>query len=137
MSYETSLILPHTNGVHYFRPDNKPPVAVFETIGVKNLRIGGNSVDAPKTPIPNGNDVAAFFEFAKAAGVKVIYSVRLEESTNCGALPASTSASNAESAAKVAKLIHDRYANVLDCFAIGNEPRAHLINRACDFIIDG
>ena len=122
LSYETSLMLPDTNGVHYFRPDNQRLVAVFKAMGVKNLRIGGNSVDAPTIPIPSEEDVSNFFGFAKAAGVRVIYSVRLEESTNSGTLPASSARSNAESAAKVARLIHDRYANVLDCFAIGNEP---------------
>ena len=122
LSYETSLMLPDAKGVHYFRPDNKPLVDMFKTIGVKSLRIGGNSVDSPKIPIPGEEDVTNLFEFARAAGVKVIYSVRLEESTNSGTLPASTSASNAESAAKIARLIHDHYAGVLDCFAIGNEP---------------
>ncbi|HEX9047361.1 MAG TPA: hypothetical protein VF988_10070, partial [Verrucomicrobiae bacterium] len=122
LSYETSLMLPDANGVHYFRADNKPLIAVFKTIGVKSLRIGGNSVDAPTIPLPCEADVTNFFEFAKAAGVKVIYSVRLEESTNSGALPPSTDTSNAATAAKVARLIHERYAEVLDCFAIGNEP---------------
>jgi hypothetical protein len=122
LSYETSLMLPGANGVHYFRPDNKPLVAVFKSIGVRSLRIGGNSVDSPKIPIPREDDVINFFEFAKAAGVKVIYSVRLEESTDIGELPAFTATSNAESAAKVVKLVHDHYPNVLDCLAIGNEP---------------
>jgi len=118
LSYETSLMLPDSSGVHYFRPDNQPLINIFKTTGVKSLRIGGNSVDAPKVPIPTESDIRSFFEFARAAGVKVIYSVRLEESTNSGALPPS----NAESAGKIAKLIHDHYSNVLDCFAIGNEP---------------
>jgi hypothetical protein len=122
LSFETSLMLPDSNGVHYFRADNHALVRLFKTIGVRSLRIGGNSVDAPTIPIPDEKDVMDFFEFARAAGVKVIYSVRLEESTNSGALPPSTAASNTGAAARVARLIHDRYAEVLDCFAIGNEP---------------
>jgi len=127
LSYETSLMLPDAHGVHYFRPDNKPLVTLFKTIGVKSLRIGGNSVDAPNVPIPSEADVTAFFDFAKAAGVKVIYSVRLEEpksSDETNTTPASSTGSiaNAQSAARFAKLIHDRYADELDCFAIGNEP---------------
>jgi len=127
LSYETSLMLPDAHGVHYFRPDNKPLVTLFKTIGVRNLRIGGNSVDAPNVPVPSEADVTAFFEFAKAAGVKVIYSVRLQEpktSEPTNTLPSSSTGSiaNAQSAARVAKLIHDRYSDVLDCFAIGNEP---------------
>ena len=122
LSYETSLMLPGTQGVHYFRPGNKPLVAMFKTLGVRSLRIGGASVDSPKIPKPNRRDVAAFLQFAQAAGVKVIYSVRLRESSDSGDLPASTSASNAQYAAKVARLIHRRYAGALGCFAIGNEP---------------
>jgi hypothetical protein len=127
LSYETSLMLPDTNGVHYFRPDNQALVNVFKTLGIKSLRIGGNSVDAPNVPVPSEADARAFFEFAKAAGVKVIYSVRLEEpkstgATNVDVSPTPASTTNAQSAAKFAKLIHDHYADVIDCFAIGNEP---------------
>jgi hypothetical protein len=122
LSYETSLMLPDADGVHYFRPDNKPLVTVFKTLGIKSLRIGGNSVDAPTVPVPDEQDATALFEFARAAGVRVIYSVRLQEPTTRGTSPGSASTANAESAARVARLIHDRYADVLDCFAIGNEP---------------
>ncbi|TAK93236.1 MAG: hypothetical protein EPO07_18390, partial [Verrucomicrobia bacterium] len=109
VSYETSLLLPNKEGIRYFRPGNKPLVKVFRTLGIKSLRIGGNSADAENIPIPSEADVRALFEFAKPAGVKVIYSVRLKEG-------------EPESAARIAKLIHERYADVLDCFAIGNEP---------------
>ena len=71
-------MLPDGKGVHYFRPGNMPLVALFHTLGVKSLRIGGNSVDAPAIPVPSEADVASLFEFAQAAGVKVIYSVRLQ-----------------------------------------------------------
>jgi len=109
VSYETSRMLPDAQGVHYFRADNQALVTTFRTLGIKSLRIGGNSVDAENIPIPSAADVSAFFEFAKAAGVKVIYSVRLKDG-------------EPQSAAKIAKLIHDRYAAALDCLAIGNEP---------------
>lgn len=122
LSYETSLMLPGAHGIHYFRPGNKPLVAMFKTIGVRSLRIGGASVDSPKIPKPDSQDINDFFQFARAAGVKVIYSVRLRESTDSGDLPPSTSESNARYAAKVARLIHKRYSDVLGCFAIGNEP---------------
>jgi hypothetical protein len=109
LSYETSLMMPDTNGVRYFRPDNLPLLQLFKTLGVKNLRIGGNSVDDPKIPLPSPEDVCSFFDFAKAAGVKVIYSVRLQDG-------------DPQSAAQYAKLIQDHYADILECFAIGNEP---------------
>lgn len=109
LSYETSRLLPDKNGQHYFRPDNKPLVTLFKLLGIKSLRIGGNSVDAPQIPIPSEADIASLCEFAKATGVKLIYSVRLENGA-----PAA--------AASVAKLFHDQYAAQLDTFAIGNEP---------------
>ena len=109
LSYETGLLAPGADGVRYFRPDNLPLLRLFKTLGVKSLRIGGNSVDDPKIPLPALDDVRAFFDFARAAGVKVIYSVRLHDG-------------DAPSAAQYAKLIHDHYADVLASFAIGNEP---------------
>lgn len=112
LSYETSLMLPSTNGVRYFRPDNKPLVQMFRTLGIKSLRIGGNSVDAASIAIPGEADIRSLFEFAKAAGVKVIYSVRLEDG-------------DPQSAAAIAKFIRQHYAKTLDSFAIGNEPKGY------------
>ena len=109
LSFETSILAPNADGVRYFRPDNQPLLNLFATLGIKSLRIGGNSVDDPKVPLPREEDVRSFFEFARAARVKVIYSVRLQEG-------------EPQSAARYARLIHDHYADVLDCFAIGNEP---------------
>lgn len=127
LSYEMSVMLPDSNGVRYFRPDNKPLVNLFRTIGVKSLRIGGNSVDAQSVAVPSTDDLISLFEFAKVAGVKVIYSVRLQESESQSALASGLtmtegSVANVRSAAKLAKFIHDHYADLLDCFAIGNEP---------------
>ncbi|MFO1488467.1 MAG: hypothetical protein U1F65_08310 [Verrucomicrobiota bacterium] len=109
LSYETSRLLPDEKGVHYFRPDNLPLVTLFQTLGIKSLRIGGNSVDAPLIAIPAETDVRLLFDFARAAGVKVIYSVRLLHG-------------EPEQAEQVARFIHHNYADVLDGFAIGNEP---------------
>src|SRR6476620_8005260 len=79
LSYETSLMLPDKEGKRYFRPDNKPLVTMFKTLGIKSLRIGGNSVDAAEIPVPTVADIEPLFEFAKAAGLKVIYSIRLQD----------------------------------------------------------
>jgi hypothetical protein len=110
LSYETSALLPDENGVRYFRPDNHPLIQMFRTLGVKNLRVGGNSVDAARFPVPGETDVRSLFEFARAAGVKVIYSVRLEDG-------------DPQSAANMARFIRQHYAQTLDGFAIGNEPK--------------
>ena len=112
LSYETSLMLPGTNGVRYFRPDNRPLVRMFRTLGVKSLRIGGNSVDAARIPVPGEADIRSLFEFARAAKVKVIYSVRLEDG-------------DPKSAASITRFIRKNFADSLDCFAIGNEPKGY------------
>ena len=109
LSYETSRLQPNAQGVHYFRPDNGPLLELFSTLGVKSLRVGGNSVDDPKVPLPALEDVRALFEFARRAKVKVIYAVRLEDGD-----PAS--------AATYARLIQREFREQLDSFAIGNEP---------------
>ncbi len=79
LSYETSQMLPRSDGTRYFSASNKPLVALFKTLGVKSLRIGGNSVDSPQAAIPTDADIDSLFGFARAAGVKVIYSVRLQK----------------------------------------------------------
>jgi hypothetical protein len=109
LSYETSLLRPDARGVRYFRPDNRALLQVFKTLGVKSLRIGGNSVDDPKIPLPDREDVRSLFRFARQAGLKVIYSVRLQDGD-----PAS--------AADYARLIRDEFRDQLESFAIGNEP---------------
>ena len=109
LSYETFEILPDENGVYYFRPDNKPLITLFKTLGIRNLRIGGNSVDASNIPIPEEADVRSFFAFAKEAGVNVIYSIRLEDGDPLYA-------------ARIARLIRNCNAGTLQYFSIGNEP---------------
>jgi len=69
-------------------------------------------VDSPETPIPTSKDIDALFRFAKAAEVKVIYSLRLSDGD---------SAQNAS----IAKYIRDNYRNYLDCFTLGNEPKQY------------
>lgn len=112
LSYETSLMLPDAHGVRYFRPDNKPLVCLFRTLGIRSLRIGGNSVDAARISVPDDADIRSLFQFARGAGVKVIYSVRLEDG-------------DPQAAAHIAQFIRRHYADSLDCFAIGNEPKGY------------
>lgn len=109
LSYETSILLPDDEGRRYFRPDNAALLRVFATLGVENLRIGGNSVDDPKIPVPSEADVDSLFEFAKAAGVRVNYSFRLQDG-------------DPEAAARMASHIATEHGGQLECFAIGNEP---------------
>src|SRR5580765_563767 len=77
LSYETKMMLP-VDGKHYFRADNGALIATFKQLGIRSLRVGGNSADNPQVAIPNEADIDSLFEFAKAADVKVIYTLRLK-----------------------------------------------------------
>jgi hypothetical protein len=59
--------------------------------------------------VPDKADIDSLFAFARAAGVQVIYTLRLSDS-------------NQVAAAKTAKYIMDNYRPELTCFALGNEP---------------
>jgi len=109
LSFEMQYVLPSTNGAHFFSTKNKPLIATFKTLGIKNLRVGGNTADRPTIPTPDIADVDSLFAFAKAADVKIIYTLRL----NQGSL---------SNATQMANYITRHYADHLACFAIGNEP---------------
>ena len=74
LSYETRMMLPDANGQYYFSKENQKLVRMFKRLGVKSLRLGGNSVDVNSTSYPSNKDIDALFGFAREAGVKVIYS---------------------------------------------------------------
>jgi hypothetical protein len=110
LSYEIKLVLPDSiSGKHYFSPGNKALISAFRTLGIKHLRVGGNTADRPTVKIPGRADIDSLFAFAKAAGVKVIYTVRLKDG-------------NPNDDAVIAKYIMDNYKNYLYCLTIGNEP---------------
>jgi hypothetical protein len=109
LSFETSNLLPQPGGEHLFGPANKSLIALFRTLGIKSLRMGGATVDIPRYAIPAEGDIDNLFAFAAAADLKVIYSLRL---------PGGDANHNAE----IAKYITGRYAPRLTCFEIGNEP---------------
>ncbi len=95
---------------YFFDPANRQLVMLFKNLGVKNLRIGGGSIDS--NPTPPRKDIDELFHFAKAAGVRIIYSLRLMNG-------------NPFQDASLAKYIWDHYRNQLVCFAIGNEPNLY------------
>ena len=49
---------------------------MFQQIGIKNLRVGGNTTDTPGIEVPRGDKIDRLFGFTRAAGVKVIYTLR-------------------------------------------------------------
>ena len=111
LSYEMALVLPR-DGKYYFDPKDQALLNTFRTLGIKSLRVGAAAVDYPNVPSPQEKDIDALFAFARAAGVKVIYSFRLRNGD-----PAVS--------ARLAAYIAAHYADALDCFSIGNEPNAY------------
>ncbi len=115
LSMETEVVSRHSpanKGSLYFSAANKDLVAAFRQIGVKHLRLGGNTVD-DKTKAPSLEDIDELFAFARAAGVKVTYSLRLKDGNP------------AESAA-VARHIFPKYGDICTGLTIGNEPSHYL-----------
>ncbi len=94
-----------------FSPGNTELITLFKDLGVKNIRMGGNSVDKLNDN-PSHKGIDELFAFAKAAGVKVIYSVRLRDG-------------NPWQDASIARYIWTHYRKYVDCFTIGNEPDWH------------
>ena len=111
LSYEMELVLPH-DGKYYFDASDKALVNAFHTLGIKNLRVGAAAVDYPDVAVPQEKDIDSVFAFARAAGVKVIYSFRLKNGD-----PAVS--------ARLAAYIAAHDADALDCFSIGNEPNVY------------
>ena len=111
LGFEAAILRPE-NGTHYFRPDNAPLINLFHTLGIKSLRVGGNTSDRDARQLPSQADLDSLFTFAKTAGVKVIYCLRLHNG-------------DPDLDAQTVKYIMDRYAPQVDCFSIGQEPSAY------------
>lgn len=109
LSFETSNLLQQPGGGYIFSPGNGALIALFRTLGIRNLRLGGATADMPRYAVPGEEDIDNLFAFAAAADVKVIYTLRL---------PRSDAARNAA----IAEYIERRYGPRLRCFEIGNEP---------------
>jgi hypothetical protein len=109
LSFEIEKLLPDASGTYFFSPKNQPLVALFKTVGIKSLRVGGNTADRATIKVPAQPDIDSLFAFAKAADAKVIYTLRLREGD-----PAQD--------AEIAKYIMGHYRSELTCLAIGNEP---------------
>lgn len=110
LSFETADTLPKRDGAYpYFRVSNRDLIQLFHTLGIKSLRIGGNTSDRPSVAVPDERDIDHLFAFAKAADAKVIYTLRLNDSSP-------------EKDAPLAKYLEDHYASQLSCLVVGNEP---------------
>jgi len=107
VSYETSTLL----GGGYFRSSNQPLLRMFSVLGIKDLRIGGNTSDTGT--LPSQSDITAALDFANAANLKLIYGLRLKTFDPAGA-------------AATANFILSSNPAGLVCFAVGNEPNLYL-----------
>lgn len=114
ISFETKRILADESypGHHLFSPENSHLVALFKTLGIHSLRIGGNTADRANVPMPETADIDALFSFAQAADTKVIYTLRMKDTAP-------------ETVAPTAKYIYARYARNLSHFVVGNEPNVY------------
>ncbi len=111
LGFETWAEGPDRSGVsgRLFSPTNTQLITLFKNSGIRNLRLGGGTVDGSDAAIPSRADIDSVFGFAQAAGVKVIYSFRLLNGSPTDAIDD-------------AKYIWGNYRPQLAYFAIGNEP---------------
>jgi hypothetical protein len=112
LSYETKMLLPNA-GKYFFRGDHAELIGLFKSLGVKSLRVGGNSADAPTVDIPSEADLDQLCAFAQAAGVQVIYNLRLKDQSD----PAG--------AIRIVKYLMGHYRPLINSFTIGNEPNVY------------
>lgn len=112
LSFESSNLNPDKQGQHLFSPENKAMINLFRAIGIKNLRVGGGTADGPEFKVPGPADIDELFGFAKAADVRVIYTLRLLNG-------------DIRQDAELARYIEQHYSSQLECFQIGNEPDWH------------
>lgn len=124
LGFETKSVALNTYGVsgYFFTPANTQLITLFRNIGIKNIRVGGGTVDGSGSgehcvsPTPTHADIDHLFQFAQAAGVKVIYSVRLLNPGTCA------DPGLAAEDAGIAEYVWSKYRANLDSFSIGNEP---------------
>lgn len=138
LGFETASELANRYGVfgYFFTPSNTQLITLFQNIGVKEIRVGGGTVDGSghggncATPAPTHKDIDNLFQFAQAAGVKVLYSFRLLNPAAC------TNPDLASDDASAAAYIWDKYRTSLDSFVIGNEPDVRSFQSYPGHIVD-
>lgn len=109
VSFGAVAEMPQHHGAFIFSPTNSQLIALFRNSGIRNLRLGGSTVEGLKAARPSRTAIDSVFGFARAAGIQVIYSLPLLNG-------------NPSEDAETARYIWDNYRPWLECFAIGNEP---------------
>ena len=115
LSYEATSLLADSSGNHLFSETNRALLAMCKTLGIRNLRIGGNSSERATTN-PTDADRAALFHFAEAGNINVIFTLRMAE-----ALDGSNPADQAAQVAIANTLIRD-FNNNIQALEFANEP---------------
>lgn len=121
LSLETNELLPNQDGKHQFSPDNLPLRNLLKTIGIRNLRFGGNLADSRTSPDPQPADIDPMFDLARSVGSKVIYTVRFTKDGSRHPFVAA----DAAAAASACEHILAKYPDCLAAFTIGNEPNMY------------
>ena len=124
-SVEMLLAFPDSSGNYLFSGNNTALIGMFKSLGIKSLRMGGNSADnvadnngqlpidatcAAADKCPNADSLYAF---AQAAGVNVLFTLRLK-------------VYDPNAAAVEAGYIMKHYAGLTKCFQVGNEPNVFI-----------
>jgi hypothetical protein len=118
LSFESNQLLAKPDGWHEFSPENRPLQNLLRTLGIRNLRFGGNLADSPTSPDPLAADIDPMFELARSLDAKVIYTLRFSQGGNRRPFQAADPAK----AAQLSRHITDKYSDCLAVFTIGNEP---------------
>ncbi|MGA8366184.1 MAG: malectin domain-containing carbohydrate-binding protein [Candidatus Acidiferrales bacterium] len=124
-SVEMLLAFPDSNGHYLFSGTNTALIGMFKSLGIKSMRMGGNSADNANDnggQLPINSTCAAanscpdadnLYAFAQAAGINVLWTLRLETY-------------NTSAAATEAQYIMNKYASLTKCFQVGNEPNVYI-----------
>ena len=120
LSFERGTLNTNNAGAsgYLFSTTNTQLTTLFQNLGIHSLRVGGGSVDTmvPVGYNPDGNrGIDSLFDFAQAAGAKVIYTVRMLNTKN-------TLPNLKADDAVIDQYIWNNYRANVSNFAIGNEP---------------
>ncbi len=120
-SFEMRMVWARADGAHFFDASDAEMVGMFRGLGIKSVRVGGNTLDAPAAKVATPGDIDALYAFAKAAGVKVIYSVKMRD--------VNTPEQVAADVGQV-KYLWGKYADLTEAVTIGNEPNIYFADSA-------
>ena len=112
LSFEISNLRPDKDGRCMLTGDNSEVIALARAAGIKNLRIGGGSMEHDSYVAPTRAEIDRLFAFAGAIDARVIYSFPLLKANR----------ETEAACVATAKYIWERYQSRLDSFSLGNEP---------------